>query len=85
MHGGCRFGVAQFFKGQLYYATLFGIHEDCAQLCFSGRGRDEFNNVSQGVNGAVEAGWCIVVGFPPEEVMACGATLCTPFKGIGRV
>ena len=56
----------QFLKGQSYYATFFGIHEECAKLCFSGGGRDEFHNVAQGVNGAVEADWCIVVGYPPE-------------------
>ena len=31
-------GVDQFFKYQLYYATFFGIHEECAKLCFSGGG-----------------------------------------------
>ena len=85
MHGGWRLGVAHFLNGKLYYATFFGIHEECAQLCFSGGRRDEFHNVAQGVNGSVETDWFIVVGFPPEEVMACGATLCTSFRGIGRV
>ena len=55
MHGGWRLGVVQFLKGQSYYATFFGIHEECAKLCFSGGGRDEFHNVVLGVNGAVEA------------------------------
>ena len=72
-------GVAQFLKGQLYYATIFGIHEECAKLCFSGGGHGEFHNVAKGANGFVEADWCIVAGYPPEEVMACGATLCTSF------
>ena len=31
--------------------------------------------VAQGVDGAVEADWIIVAGYPLEEVMACGATL----------
>ena len=69
--------MAQFNKGQSYYATFFGINEECAKLCFGGGGRDEFHNVAQGVNGAVDADWCIVAGFTPEEVMACGATLYT--------
>ena len=64
--------MAHFLKGWLYYSTFFGIHEDCAKLCFSGGGRDEVHNVAQGVNGAVEAGWCIVTGFPTEEVMDYG-------------
>ena len=84
MHGGWRLGMAKFLKGQLYYANLFGIHEECAKLYFSGGGRDEFCNVAQGVNGALEADWCIVAGYRPEEVMACGATFCTSFSGIGR-
>ena len=72
-----RLGVAQFLKSQSYYATFFGIHEECAEICFSGGGHDEFHNVAQGVNGAVEADWCIVAGYPPKVLMACGATLCT--------
>ena len=72
-------GVTQFLKGQSYYATFFVIHEEFAELCFSGGGRDEFHNVAQGVNCAVEADWCIIAGFPPEELMACGSTLCTSF------
>ena len=59
--------MAQFLKGQSYYVTFFGIHEEC---------------VAQGVHGSVEADWCIVAGFPPEELMACGATICTSFRGI---
>ena len=85
MHGGWRFGVAQFLKGQSYNATFFGIHEECAKLCFSGGGRDEIHNISQGINGAVEADWCIVAGFTPREVMAYGANFCAYFRGIGRV
>ena len=69
----------QFLKGQSYYATFFVIHEECAKLCFIGRGHDEFHNVAQGVNDAVEADWCIVAGYLPEEVMACGVTRCTSF------
>ena len=76
---GWRLGVAQFLKVQSYYATLFGINKECDNLCFSGGGRDEFHNFSQGVNGAVEADWCIIAGYPPKEVMACGATRCTSF------
>ena len=71
--------MAQFVKGQSYYATFFGIHEKCAKLCFGGGGRDEFHNVAQGVDGTVEADWFIFAGYPPEEVMACGATFCTYF------
>ena len=79
MHGSWRLGVAQFPKGRSYYATFFGIHEECAKLCFSRGGRDEFRDVAQGVDGAVEADWFIVAGYPSEEVMACGETLCTSF------
>ena len=60
-------GVDHFLKGWSYYATFFGIHEECAKICFSGVGRDEFHNVAQGLNGAVEADWCIVAGFPPGK------------------
>ena len=79
MHGGWRLGVAQFLKGQSYYATFFGIHEECAKLYFSGGGREKFHNVAQGVNGAVEVDWCIVAGFPPKEIMSCGSTGYTSF------
>ena len=48
-------GVAQFLKGQSYYETFFGIHEECSKLCFSVGVRDKFHNVAEGVNGAVEA------------------------------
>ena len=67
MHGGWWLGVAKLLKGQSYYATLFGIHEECAKLCFSGGGGcDEFHNVAQYVDGAVETYWFIVTGCPPE-------------------
>ena len=60
-------------------SVVSAVHEEFAKLCFSGGGHDEFHNVAQGVDGAVEADWFIVVGYPPEEVMACGANLCTSF------
>ena len=53
--------------GPAYYATSFGIHEECSKLCFSGGGRDEFYNVAQGVDGAVEVDWCIVAGTHPMK------------------
>ena len=80
-----RLGVAHFLKGQLYYVTFVGIHEECAKLCFSGGGREEFHNVAQGVNGDVEADWCIVAGFSTKEAIVCGTTLCTSFRVIGFV
>ena len=79
MHGSWQLGVAQFLKGQSYYATFFGNHEECAKLCLSSGGCGKFHNVAQCVDGAVEADWFIVVGYPPEELMACSATLCTSF------
>ena len=79
MHGSWQLGVAQFLKGQSYYATFFGINEECAKLCLSGGGCGEFHNASQGVDGAVEVDWFIVVGYPPKEVMSFCATLYTSF------
>ena len=66
MYGGWGLGVSQFLNGHSYYVTFFGIHEECAKLFFSGGGRNEFRDVAQGVNGAVEADWCIVAWFPPK-------------------
>ena len=77
--------MAEFFKGQLHYSTFFGIHEECANICFRCRGHNKFRNVAQGVDGAVGVDWFIIAEYPPEEVMDCSATLCTSFLGIGRV
>ncbi len=68
--------MTKVFKVKTYGFGFLSIKNECAKLCFSRRGRHQFENCAGDVNSAINLNWRSIMRGTAKEEVATNATSC---------